>query len=110
MSLVLAMAVPGRGADELPVVAVDGQPLAANVRRVVQALELLGQPLAATEASSLEAAARDRDQTKLQTLLDKHVLLAALINPESRVKVVRGPAAARLQQGGYVPVLIKVVN
>ena len=32
------------------------------------------------------------------------------LNPESRVKAARGPAAPTLQQGGYVPVLIKVVN
>ena len=32
------------------------------------------------------------------------------INPEERVKVARGPAAAVLQQGGYTPVLVKVIN
>src|SRR6185437_10359001 len=32
------------------------------------------------------------------------------INPESRVKVTRGPAPANLQQGGFTPVLVKVVN
>ena len=38
------------------------------------------------------------------------VLLAVTINPEERVKVGRGPAAAVLQQGGYTPVLVKVIN
>jgi hypothetical protein len=38
------------------------------------------------------------------------VLLAVTINPEERVKVVRGPGRAVLQQGAYTPVLIKVVN
>jgi hypothetical protein len=32
------------------------------------------------------------------------------INAESRVKVVRGPAAPVLQQAGWKPVLVKVVN
>ena len=96
--------------DELPAVTVEGQPLAANVRRVVQALELVGQPLPGEVAAKLEAAAKERDQSVLQVTLDKHVLLAVAINPESRVKVLRGPAEAKLQQGGYTPVLVKVIN
>ena len=38
------------------------------------------------------------------------MLLAVHINPEARVKVARGPAPAVLQQAGYTPVLVKVVN
>ena len=97
-------------ADDLPVVTVEGQPLAANVRRVMQALELVGQALPVEVTAKLEAAAKERDQAALQATLDKHVLLAVAINPESRVKVLRGPAEAKLQQGGYTPVLVKVVN
>ena len=97
-------------AEDLPIVAVEGQPLAANARRVLQALEMLGQGLPAAEAAEIEAAAKDRDYAHLQTLLDKHALLLVAINPESRVKVQRGPAAARLQQGGYLPVVIKIIN
>ncbi len=97
-------------ADDLPVVAVEGQPLAANVRRVLQALEMLGQSLPASEAAVIEVAAKDRDHARLQTLLDRHALLLVAINPESRVKVQRAPAAARLQQGGYTPALVKIVN
>ncbi len=70
----------------------------------------MGQPLPADVAAKLEAAAKERDHARLQTLLDKHVLLVVAINPESRVKVLRGPAAAMLQQGGYTPVLVKVIN
>jgi hypothetical protein len=96
--------------DGLPVVPVEGQPLAANVRRVMQALELVGQPLDREVTGPIEAAATERDHAKLQGLVDRQALLAVAINPESRVKVVRGPAAARLQQGGYTPVIVKVVN
>src|SRR4029079_3117648 len=32
------------------------------------------------------------------------------INPESRVKVQRGPARVQLQQAGFTPVLVKVIN
>lgn len=97
-------------ADELPRRAVEGQPLAANVRRVGQTLAMLGQSWPAEVAAAVEAAARERDAEKLQEILDQRVLLAVAINPESRVKVLRGPAAAQLQQGGYTPVLVKVIN
>src|SRR5205085_2182742 len=61
-------------------------------------------------AVELTSAAHDRDAERLQTLIDRHVLLVVAINPESRVKALRGPAAARLQQGGYTAVLIKIIN
>src|SRR5688572_32734505 len=80
--------------DALPVVPVEGQPLAANARRVVQALAHVGQDLTAETAQAIEAAAQARDHAKLQTLLDRHALLVVAINPESRVKVLRGPAPA----------------
>ena len=46
--------------DALPVVSVEGQPLAANVRRIVQAFAHLGQPLPADLSAAIETAARDR--------------------------------------------------
>jgi hypothetical protein len=110
IAFVAALAPVAARGDDLPVVTVEGQPLAANVRRVVQALELVGQALPAEAAAKLEAAAKVRDHAALQATLDKHVLLAVAINPESRVKVLRGPAEARLQQGGYTPAIVKVVN
>ena len=91
-------------------VAVEGQPLAANVQRLTQALEFLGAPLSAALRAELSDAGRRRDANRLQELLDTRVLLVAHINPEARVKLSRGPAPATLQQAGYTPVLIKVVN
>jgi hypothetical protein len=104
------LVLPTGAEDVLPVISVEGQPLAANVRRIVQAMNQVGQPLAAEAASQIEAAARERDHARLQTLVDQLVLLVVAINPESRVKVSRGPAKAVLQQGGYTPVLIKIIN
>jgi hypothetical protein len=100
----------GKSAAPSTIVAVDGQPLAANVARVVEALELLGAPLPAGLQRELAQAGRARDAAKLQQLLDPQVLLFVHINPEARVKVARGAAAAGLQQAGYVPVLVKVAN
>ncbi len=97
-------------AQTLAPVEVEGQPLAANVRRLDQALEYLGAPLPADARKAILAACADRDADRLQRLLDPHVLLAVHLNPEVRVKVARGPAKATLQQAGYTPVIVKVVN
>jgi hypothetical protein len=99
-----------RPAPTLPIVQVDGQPLAANIRRVIEALDYAGAPLAADLKAALGRAGQARDAAALQALIDAHVLLAVHVNPEARVKVSRGPAPARLQQAGYTPVLVKVVN
>lgn len=88
----------------------DGQPLGANVERLQQALDFLGRPFPAEIRDQLLLAARERDAERLQSLLDKQVLFMVSINPELRVKVARGPGPARLQQGGFTPVLIKVLN
>src|SRR5437870_5183147 len=97
-------------AQTVEVVDVDGQPLAANVQRLLQALDSLGAPLPADKTAALEEAAKARDAKKIQALLDPHVLVVVSLNPESRVKAARGPAAAVLQQGGYTPLILKVLN
>lgn len=91
-------------------VPVEAQPLSANIERLAQALEYLGASLPAHVRAMLLRAGQVRDATALQQLLDPHVLLVVQINPESRVKVVRGAAPAILQQAGYTPVLVKIVN
>ncbi|MBI4584882.1 MAG: hypothetical protein HY717_12785 [Planctomycetes bacterium] len=45
-------------AGQLELVPVEGQPLAANVRRLLEALEFLGSPLPAATAAELREAAR----------------------------------------------------
>jgi hypothetical protein len=110
LSATLAVEItPSRAAD-VDVVAVEGQPLAANVLRVVQALESLGAPLPRDVSEQLAAAAKGREAGRLQQLLDPQVLFVVSINPESRVKVARGPARASLQQAGFTPVLVKILN
>ncbi len=117
MRLPLALATlligtaPAVAADPPPVVAdVEGQPLAANAERLAKALQFLGAPLPPDAAKELHAAIEAKDAAKVQQVLDPRVLFVVSINPESRVKVARGPAEARLQQAGYVPALVKVVN
>ena len=89
-------------------VEVEGQPLAASVERVSQALDFMGAPLSGEIRAALRAAGHDG--RKIQQTLDPQALLLVTINPESRVKVARGEGPAGLQQGGWTPVLIKVVN
>jgi hypothetical protein len=73
-------------------------PLPAETVRAVRAL-LNRKP------DDAEAAAR-----AVQKLLDPHCLLAVNINPESRVKAMRGPAVPSLHQNQATLVLIKVHN
>jgi len=95
---------------ETPIVAVEGQPLAANVRRLIEALVFLGAPLDGQTVDELMAACQARDGRELQRLLDPHALCIVSINPESRVKVQRGPGRRALQQAGFTPVIVKVIN
>lgn len=89
---------------------IEGQPLAANVARVAETLEFLGAPFSPDLLKQLNQAEQARDATKLQQLLDPHVAFVVSINPEVRVKVKRGPAKATIQQAGFTPLLIKVIN
>lgn len=97
--------------DSVPVVpGVEGQPLAANVKRLIAALEYLGTPLGEEVSRTLKEAAEARDAEALQRILDKQVVFVVDLNPEVRVKVARGPGKVVLQQGGFTPWLVKVVN
>jgi hypothetical protein len=98
-------------AGDLPIVGdVEGQPLAANAGRLAEALTFLGAPLPEKTAKNLAAAIQEQDAKKVQEILDPHVLFLVTLNPESRVKVARGPAHPVLQQAGFVPALVKIVN
>jgi hypothetical protein len=94
--------------------AVPLQPLAQHVRAVTAALAYLGQPLPAGDLARIEEAMARSDEVAavqgLQDVLDKHVLVAVDINPESRVKVARGAARAELVEGGTRVFLVKVLN
>ena len=102
-------------AEELPIVeAVAAQPLKSQVERVTRALDYLGSPLPAPQAAKLQKAIAASDESQaislIQEALDPLVLAAVHINPESRVKVARGPAAASLDENGWRVYLVKVHN
>src|SRR5467141_3042564 len=103
-------------AQELPVVAnVEHQPLAAQVLRLMEALQVVGEPLPASEAAELRklaeaSSAKPAAVLEIQKILDRHCLVGVNINPESRVKAMEGPATAELVEQGWRSFLIKVQN
>jgi hypothetical protein len=112
---VSALGIRSAWADDLPVENnVELQPLAAQIKRVVEALEILGQPLSLAEKARIDKAIELADQQAgvqaLQAIIDPHCLIGIEINPESRVKAAPGPAPARLVQSGWSVFLVKVRN
>jgi hypothetical protein len=97
-------------AQELSPIAVEGQPIAENARRLLQALDFLGSPLDPKTIQALDSSIKQRDAARIQKVLDPHVVVLVSISPEARVKAKRGPAAVTLQQGGYTPLILKVHN
>ena len=103
-------------AQELPVVAnVEHQPLAAQILRLMEALQVVGEPLPANEASELRKLAeatsgKPAAVLEIQKILDRHCLIGVNINPESRVKAQEGPAKAELVEQGWRTFLVKVQN
>jgi hypothetical protein len=102
-------------ADKLPIVeSVEFQPLSAQVKRIIEALEMLGQPLERDEKARLEHAldstGGEAATRTIQSILDSHCLIGIEINAESRVKSSQGPAGPRLVQNGWSVFLVKVHN
>src|SRR5688572_25049536 len=116
-SVALAFAltsVLGRAEERPMVTAVEFQPLAAQVARVLQGMEMIGEPLPAADTRELKKLLEGPPSGKaveaIQRLLDKHCLAGVDINPESRVKVQQGPAKAELIEQGWRAFLVKVHN
>ena len=108
---------PVQGGPSLPMVRnVDLQPLVAQVNRVVAAMDYLGAPLSDADKQALDAASRLGNARaaeageSIQRVLDRSCLVGVNINPESRVKVVPGPARPELVQNGWRQFLVKVHN
>ena len=103
-------------AQVLPVVSnVEHQPLAAQVLRLIEALDVVGEPLPATEGAELRKLAEATSNkpaavAQIQKILDRHCLVGVNINPESRVKAQEGPAKPELVEQGWRQFLVKVVN
>ena len=101
-------------AAQEPGAKVDLQPLAAQGRRIVETLDLLGAPLSAADRKIVLGAGSGpdaaRDARALRTTLDRRCLFFVGINPESRVKVAPGPARPELVEQGWRTFLVRVNN
>lgn len=90
------------------------QPVLAGAIRLQEALSFLGSSLSEQDAQHLKALQQgslsDETTKRVQEILDPYCLATIHINPEARVKVERGPAPAKLIQGGWVSFLVKVTN
>ncbi|HWW75298.1 MAG TPA: hypothetical protein VNZ44_07880, partial [Pyrinomonadaceae bacterium] len=103
-----------KGESEAKGEALELQPLAAQARRVVEALELLGEPFTEADKRAIDRASEDSDEARalaaIQGVLDRRVLANVQISPESRVSVTRGAARAQLVEKGWRCFLVKVRN
>jgi len=113
--LLVLLSASAASAEGLPIVdGVELQPLAAQAKRIQQALRLLGAPLTKEQRAELKAAANATDPRagarQIQAVLDPLCLVGVSINPESRVKAAVGPAPKQLIQQGWRVFLIKVHN
>jgi hypothetical protein len=93
---------------------VEPQPLLAQATRLKEALSFLGSSLSKADEKRLEDLQHKPLTAKtvqaIQNILDPYCLAMVNINPEARVKVTRGAAAARLIQNGWTSFLVKVQN
>ena len=85
--------------------------MAAQVRRVVEALDLLGAPLSSNEREKIVAASHTNEQEKglseIQAILDPHCLAIITINPEMRVKASPWAGKARFSGGWMADISLK---
>ncbi|MCW3116612.1 MAG: hypothetical protein JWM28_694 [Chitinophagaceae bacterium] len=92
----------------------EAQPLLAQAIRLKEALSFLGNSLSNEDEKRLMALQDLHPGPQVikavQDILDPYCLALVNINPETRVKVIRGPAKAKLIQGGWVSFLVKVNN
>jgi hypothetical protein len=120
ISLCLALALlacrsPAQKAPVADIISdVEPQPLLAQALRLNEALSFLGSALSKEDARRLQDLQQqpltEATSVAIQQVLDPYCLAMVNINPEARVKVARGPAAATLVQSGWTSFLVKVHN
>ena len=86
------------------------QSLNANAERIVETLEMLGTPLPAPTRQTLAAAEQACDSQALEAALDRHCSFVVTLDPAAGVSLAQGMHGLFLQQAGYVPVVVKIVN
>ena len=106
----LLMGCPAGQAVEPPIVNVEFQPLASGVKRLLTTLEVLGAAPPTSVLEEIQDGLASGHSVPLQKAIDTEVLAVITISPEERVSASRGPAIADVQQAGYRPAIVKVLN
>jgi hypothetical protein len=113
-ALLALAAVPAAAADLPRIHKVELQPLAAQVQRLVQALDFIGAPLPDADKEALRAASESKNEAKgadaIQAVLDKHCLAGVRITRPDRLDVRAGPVGPELAEQGWRVFLVKVDN
>lgn len=86
------------------------QPLASNAMRLLDALESLGRSLPGLDRGELQKDILAERGANIERAIDPYVLAVVTINPESKVKAQLGAGSVSLQQHGFTPCLIKIIN
>jgi hypothetical protein len=99
---------------QLPKVKVERQPLAAQARRVSDALALLGEPLSDADRQAVLDAATAADENKavetIQAVLDKRCLAGVHVTADKKLETRSGPAKPQLAEQGWRVFLVKIHN
>jgi hypothetical protein len=119
-AVLLALTGTAAAADLPRVKKVELQPLAAQARRVADALALLGAPLSEADRKALADAARDADHARgvatIQSVLDKRCLTGLTVDTSGKdpdgvsLAASPGPAKPELAEQGWRVFLVKVHN
>src|SRR5687767_4192370 len=93
-------------AADLPrVQKVERQPLAAQAKRVVEALDFLGEPLSAEDVKALQLATGNPDQGQgveaIQGLLDRRCVAGVELTEDGKLAIQQGPAKIDLVEQGW---------
>jgi hypothetical protein len=117
VSLLALVASPLRAQSALPLVEdADYKALQTHVKSLVNGLEKQQAPLPAETLAQLRPLLDKEPNdpaaaaTAIQKVLDAHCLLGVSINPESRVKVTRGPTVAELRENESKYIFVKIHN
>jgi hypothetical protein len=115
--LVVGMGSTAMAQTRLPLVDnVDFKSFQDNCRRLLQVLDGGKSPVPEETRKAIQVLLKggtlkpQASAAQIQKLIDPYCLVAVTINPESRVKVQRGPAAAALDLNRETIALIKIQN
>jgi len=108
------LSAPAAAQQPAQLAPIEMQPLAAQVKRLIETLDYLGAPLDPVDKQALERAVNGTDvgwaNRAVQDVLDKHRLVDIHISSEGRVRVTQGGVNPELVEHGWRTFIVKVRN